>query len=83
LEIHEATPELREALERADGKTLPYACVQGITRALNNVLKSRFHGNEGVIRSHTFTEHKSKRTQGYWWVEVKNSIVLIIEFRIC
>ncbi|ELU14923.1 hypothetical protein CAPTEDRAFT_213689 [Capitella teleta] len=66
MTIYEASPELRSKLEGTEGKSLPYACVQGVTQALNNVLRSRFKDEEGVIRTHSFVEHKSKRTQGYW-----------------
>ncbi|KAL5015858.1 hypothetical protein ScPMuIL_005447 [Solemya velum] len=59
--------ELVMKLKEAEGNSIPYACIQGVTMAAGKTIKSRFvDDKEGVIHQFKMVEHKSKRMQGYW-----------------
>jgi len=59
--------ELKTALDSAADKSLPYVCVAGVTKPLSAPLTSHYTDSVGVIQHQLFVEHKSKRTQGFWW----------------
>lgn len=62
--------DLKTALSSATDNCLPYACVVGVTSTVGAPLSSHYTESLGVIRHQLYVEHKSKRTQGFWWAWV-------------
>lgn len=61
--------ELYDQLSVSDGHALEYAAVEGVVKEINRTLKSQ-HGSEyGTVQRSTLVEHKSKRTNGFWYVK--------------
>lgn len=49
-------------------KVLPYACVRGVVAPIGAPVKSQHTDKVGVVLHELLVEHKSKRTQGFWFV---------------
>ena len=80
--MYQVGSELDKALGKTDDNVLPYVCIEGVTRAVGKPLRSHYVDDEmGVIQHILLVEHKSKRTQGYWYVFLHISSISFI-FRI-
>lgn len=63
---HDVGASLRAAIEVSPEKSFDYVCIQGVTKATGEPLKSQFTGEVGVIQHQLLIEHRSKRTNGSW-----------------
>lgn len=58
----------RELANSKEG-VLPYVCIEGVTESVGPPLRSMYKPEceSGVIQKISLIEHRSRRTQGYWY----------------
>ena len=59
--------DLEKQLLSADDHCIAYAAVEGLVTDLGKAISSSNSSKTGVILKTSLIEHKSKRTQGFWY----------------
>ena len=59
--------ELEKRLLSADDHCIAYAAVEGLVTEFGKTFSTNNSTKKGVILHTSLIEHKSKRTQGFWY----------------